>query len=148
VQLHGTVSTAELIKLRKLNNSLYVIKSLVVKKHNLAELEFMVGELSSLVDAFITDTYDPVTGASGATGKSHDWAISRRLVDISPRPVILAGGLRPENLREAILTVRPFGVDVHTGVEGVDGRKAEYLVRDFITVATAAFADVNRLVSS
>jgi phosphoribosylanthranilate isomerase len=91
------------------------------------------------VDAFITDTYDPITGRSGATGKTHDWGVSRRLVDLSPKPVILAGGLTPENVRAAVLSVRPAGVDVHTGVEGPEGRKALARVEHFVAEARAAF---------
>lgn len=144
VQLHGDVSASELAKLRALDGSLYIMKSLVVKKDNAGALEAMVNELSPLVDAFITDTHDPATGAMGATGKTHDWSVSRRLVEISPRPVILAGGLRVENLREAILTVRPAGVDAHTGVEGRDGRKDPTLVRNFVTTAAAAFAELEQ----
>ena len=62
---------------------------------NLAELEAFVAAFGSHCDAFITDTYDPATGACGATGKVHDWDISRRLRDISPKPVMLAG--RPQS---------------------------------------------------
>lgn len=92
------------------------------------------------MDAFITDTYDPLTGASGATGKIHNWDVSRRIVEASQRPVILAGGLNPENVRDAILYVKPAGVDVHTGVEGPDGRKDEVLVKAFVSEAESAFA--------
>jgi len=144
VQLHGHIAAGEFARLRALDDGLYVMKSLVVKTDNAATLEAMVDELSPHVDAFITDTYDPTTGAMGATGKTHDWSVSRRLVEISRRPVILAGGLRPENVREAILTVCPFGVDVHTGVEGPDGRKDPRLVRRFVAAASGAFADLQR----
>jgi phosphoribosylanthranilate isomerase len=99
----------------------------------------MVRELAELVDAFITDTFDPATGASGATGKTHDWQISRRLVEISPQPVILAGGLTPDNVREAILAVQPAGVDCHTGVEDASGRKDADKVRRFVAEARAGF---------
>ncbi len=142
VQLHGAVSVAELVRLTSLAPSLIIIKSLIVKDRNLAELESAVSALSPYVDAFITDTYDPVTGACGATGKVHNWDISRRLVDISPRPVMLAGGLNPENVRRAIKHVRPAGVDVHTGVEGPSGRKDIDLIRAFVREATAAFSDL------
>jgi hypothetical protein len=53
--------------------------------------------------------------ASGATGKTHDWRVSRRLVEVADKPVILAGGLNPENVKRAILEVRPAGVDSHSG---------------------------------
>ena len=57
----------------------------------------------------------------GGTGRTHDWRVSRRIVEASPVPVFLAGGLRPENVAEAVGTVRPFGLDVCSGVR-TDGR--------------------------
>jgi len=96
-------------------------------------------EYERCVDAFITDTYDPATGACGATGRTHDWSVSRKLVELSSRPVLLAGGLTPDNIRQAIGQVRPAGVDAHTGVEGPDGRKDPALVRRFVAEARAAF---------
>jgi phosphoribosylanthranilate isomerase len=55
--------------------------------------------------------------------------------------VILAGGLNADNVREAVTTVRPNGVDVHTGIEGRDGRKRRDLTKRFLANAQAAFAD-------
>ena len=140
VQLHGDMSTAELRALREAAPGLFVMKSLIVSKDNLPELAEALQAQEPLVDAFITDTFDPATGARGATGKTHDWAVSRRIVEMSPRPVMLAGGLRPGNVKEAIRRVRPAGVDAHTGVEGPDGRKDEAKVRAFVGAAKEAFA--------
>jgi len=140
VQLHGDISQGELARLKRQRPALKVIKSLVVGKHDRGTLSAMVRDLAPVVDAFITDTYDPETGASGATGKTHDWRVSRELVTISPRPVILAGGLTPNNVREAILAVGPAGVDTHTGVEDATGRKDAGKVRRFVSQARAAFA--------
>lgn len=142
VQLHGDIAASELKKLRRAAPGLCLIKSLVVRAGNLSELRHTVQTLAPDCDYFITDTFDPQTGASGATGKTHDWAISRELVDFSPRPVILAGGLRPENIREAILAVRPAGVDAHTGVEGADGRKDADLVAAFMAGTLAAYREL------
>ena len=146
VQLHGPVPAAELAAIKARDPGLMVIKSLMVPAAGQpappgqpAETELHTA--SPHVDAFILDTYDPATGASGATGKSHDWALSRRLVAISPRPVLLAGGLHPANVAQAIRTVRPAGVDAHTGVEGADGRKDPDRVRAFLAAARAAFAE-------
>lgn len=143
VQLHGGISLAEIVRLKSLAPDLTVTKSLIVKGNNLTELESSVATFSPHCDAFITDTYDPATGACGATGKTHDWDISRRLCDISPRPVMLAGGLNPGNVRKAIAHVRPSGVDAHTGVEGADGRKDAVLVRAFVREALAAFRNLS-----
>ena len=139
VQLHGDINRDELKRLRTLDPNLTVIKSLIIGMRDDKTLEAMVSELSLFVDAFITDTFDPKTGASGATGKTHDWRVSRRLVEIADRPVILAGGLTPENVKRAILEVRPAGVDSHTGVEDASGRKSREKVRKFLAEAYEAF---------
>ena len=52
----------------------------------------------------------------GGTGRVHDWSVSVRIRDAVPVPMFLAGGLKPENVREAIEQIGPFGVDVCTGV--------------------------------
>lgn len=139
VQLHGDIEVEEIEKLRMLAPELLIIKSLVVGLHSGSTLESMVTRYANSVDSFITDTYDSATGASGATGKTHDWRISRQLVEMSQRPVILAGGLEPGNVRRAILEVRPAGVDSHTGVEDDSGRKCRDKVEMFIAEAEAGF---------
>jgi phosphoribosylanthranilate isomerase len=139
VQLHGEIDRRELERLKVLDPALTVIKSLVIGMHETKALEAMVTDLSSVVDAFITDTFDPKSGASGATGKTHDWRVSRRLVELAERPVILAGGLTPENVKRAIVEVRPAGVDSHTGVEDSTGRKSREKVQQFVLQAHDAF---------
>jgi len=139
VQLHGDIHRDELKRLKTREPNLTVIKSLVIGRDDVKALEVMVSELSPFVDAFITDTFDSKTGASGATGKTHDWRVSRRLVEVADRPVILAGGLTPENVKRAILEVRPAGVDSHTGVEDSTGRKSRAKVQKFVSEAHEAF---------
>ncbi len=140
VQLHGDITAAETRRLREFRAGLFLIKALVVRPGNLEALLRDAREFGPSVDAFITDTWDPQTGARGATGKAHDWAASRRIVEEAPRPVILAGGLTPENVGRAILRVRPAGVDAHTGVEAPDGAKDPARVRAFVEEARRAFS--------
>ena len=144
MQLHGTTGPDQARQLKALRPGLRVIKSLIVRDDNMAQLEERVRAFAAHVDGFITDTFDPASGASGATGKTHDWGVSRRLVELSPRPVILAGGLTPENVERAIEAVRPAGVDVHTGVEDGSGRKDPARVRAFVSNASTAFAALAR----
>ncbi len=139
VQLHGDIAVGEAQRLRESEAGLFLVKALVVQPGNLDALLQDVREFSPLVHAFITDTRDPQTGARGATGKTHDWGSSRRIVDASPRPVILAGGLTPENVGRAIAQVRPAGVDAHTGVEAPDGGKDPARVAAFVGEARRAF---------
>jgi len=86
-------------------------------------------------DAIALDTLNKETGVRGGTGKTHDWNISRKIVESISIPVILAGGLNPENVAEAIRTVKPYGVDVNSGVSNPDGTKDIEKVRSFVEKA-------------
>jgi phosphoribosylanthranilate isomerase len=77
-------------------------------------------------------------GPRSGTGKVADWSAARMLASV--HRVILAGGLSPANVGEAIVQVRPFGVDVSSGVEDAPGRKSPALIESFVTTARAAFA--------
>jgi len=139
VQLHGAMPLEEVRRLRAAAPGLFLIKSLVVGTADAAGLLDLAQAHAPFVDAFLTDTFDPATGAAGATGRTHDWAISARLVRALPRPLILAGGLNAENVERAVLAVHPAGVDAHTGLEDTDGGKNETLVRRFVAGARRAF---------
>ncbi len=91
------------------------------------------------VDAVLVDSR--TAQAVGGTGLRFDWVKARNVFStIQPgRKLVLAGGLSPENIAEAISTLRPFGVDVVTGVERAPGRKSPEKVRDFISRARAAW---------
>jgi phosphoribosylanthranilate isomerase len=95
--------------------------------------------LAPLVDALLLDSGVPDAPVRilGGTGRIHDWSISRRIVEASPVPVFLAGGLTPANVAEAIRTVRPFGVDLCTGLRTA-GRLDEQKVAAFMTAVAAA----------
>lgn len=70
------------------------------------------------VDALLLDSGNQQLAVKvlGGTGKTHDWTISQRIVERAGKPVFLAGGLKPENVREAIRQVQPFGLDICSGV--------------------------------
>lgn len=77
----------------------------------------------------------------GGTGRTHDWSVSRKIVEAlgpSGPPVILSGGLRPENVAEAVDAVRPFAVDVNSGVEDERGDKAPERLSRFVSAARGA----------
>jgi len=78
-------------------------------------------------------------GEFGGSGRVFPWEIARRFVEANPQlQVVLAGGLTPENVGDAIAAVQPFGVDVTTGVEAAPGRKDYGRLRAFIAAARAA----------
>jgi len=87
-------------------------------------------EAAGLVDALLLDSGNPSLAVKelGGTGRVHDWRLSRRIVEQSPVPVFLAGGLNASNVREAIDQVHPFGVDLCSGVRSnghLDPKKLE-----------------------
>lgn len=135
LQLHGAFPTHEIPVLRVGLPHLKIIRAVHVTG---PEALPQARALARQVDALILDTYDPATGRHGATGRTHDWAISRAIVAEVPVPVILAGGLTPENVAAAIAAVRPWGVDVHTGVENPDGSRNLDRIRAFVANARAA----------
>jgi len=75
-------------------------------------------EISGMVDAILLDSGNPNLKVKelGGTGRVHNWKLSRKIRDNSKCPVFLAGGLKPENVRQAIQEVHPFAVDVCSGV--------------------------------
>ncbi len=99
-------------------------------------------ELEAVSDLFLTDTWvedEPVSGFIGITGQTVDWEMARELVQESRIPVILAGGLSPANVGEAVLKVQPIGADscTLTNSRGPDGkplrfRKDERKVQEFV----------------
>jgi phosphoribosylanthranilate isomerase len=93
--------------------------SLVQVIHVLGETSIREAvEVAPHIDAILLDSGNPTLAVKqlGGTGRRHDWAISRRIVEAVEVPVFLAGGLKPENIAEAIAQVRPFGVDLCSGV--------------------------------
>ena len=87
-------------------------------------------QISEKVDALLLDSGNPNLAVKelGGTGRTHNWALSRKIVEQSKVPVFLAGGLNGGNVREAIDIVQPFGVDVCSGVrtdEKLDRKKLE-----------------------
>jgi len=87
-------------------------------------------ELAEQTDAILLDSGNPTLAVKelGGTGRRHDWQLSRKIVETCGKPVFLAGGLNPDNVREAIETVQPFGLDICSGVrtdEKLDLNKLE-----------------------
>ncbi len=91
-------------------------------------------------DALLLDSGQPRAAIKvlGGTGRTHDWAISRAIVDRVGCPVFLAGGLRADNVALAIQTVRPFAVDVCTGVRRPDYSLDPAKLQPFVAAVAAA----------
>ena len=95
-------------------------------------------EVTDVADALLLDTSDG--GSSGGTGKTFNWQASAPIVREMSReiPVILAGGLSPQNVAQAIAELRPSVVDVSSGVESSPGRKSPELMSAFAKAVLSA----------
>ena len=126
IQIHGkkSFSASELreqIKDSRLIKTVYVTAVLN---------ETAIDELKAF-DAVLLDSF--TKGQYGGTGRVHDWNLSRQIREaVDPLPLILAGGLKPENVKEAILTVQPYAVDVASGVELQPAVKDHEKIRAFV----------------
>lgn len=112
LQVHGeNLSEASIIR-EKIHDA-RLIKAIHAKKSNVTKAAV---EASNSFDAILLDSF--VYGKYGGTGVVHDWELSKRVKQIiQPKPLILAGGLKPENVKDAIRIVQPYAVDVSSGVE-------------------------------
>lgn len=131
VQFHGGESPEFCAAFRP---RVKVLKAFRVRgPETLAELEAYRGA----ADGWLLDAYVP--GVHGGTGSRFDWGLAVRARALG-WPLILAGGLTPANVRQAVTGVQPFAVDVSSGVESAPGRKDPALVEALVGEARAAVA--------
>ncbi len=98
-------------------------------------------ELQEYVDYILLDSGNPKAAIKtlGGTGNTHNWNISRELVKVVEVPVFLAGGLNAGNVREAIQTVQPYGVDICSGVR-TEGKLHKQKLVEFINAVNSSFS--------
>ncbi len=134
LQLHGGYPLEEIGALRRELPHLKIVKAVHVSGEEAVEAARRAADYA---DAVLLDSR--TASRLGGTGLTHDWSISRRIVEVVGEfPVILAGGLTPENVAAAVAQVQPFGVDVNTGVTSVPGRKSPGRLSQFIDQARQA----------
>jgi len=138
VQLCDALPVSEYERLRRTHPDVALMQVIHVRGDG------AVTEASALarhVDAFLLDSGNPSATVKelGGTGRVHDWRVSRALRAAVDVPVFLAGGLRPENVGEAVMRVRPFGVDVCSGLRR-NGVLDPRLAREFVAAVRAADA--------
>jgi len=125
-------------RLQKFKSKLPIMQAVSVD--DMSALNF-AKEYEEVADYFILDTSTTLVQGVGASGNIHDWSISKVIVENVNVPVVLAGGLSPKNVKEAIATVKPWGVDslTHTNRFLKDGSFAKDIekVREFYINATS-----------
>jgi len=124
LQVNGTLAVEDLSTLREM-----VAARLVATVPAVPGALEEVRRIAEVADALLVDSQEG--GKLGGTGAVHDWNLSADLVEAVGAPVILAGGLSPENVAEAIRAVGPYAVDVSTGVE-TEGRKDPAKIAAFL----------------
>ncbi|SEP64855.1 phosphoribosylanthranilate isomerase [Natrinema salaciae] len=129
IQIHGGIRPGDLAYLRaKLETEIL----LAVDADDARTAE----TYDDVVDALVVDT--PGEDGGGGTGRTHDWDRTRTATAALESPLILAGGLTPANVGDAVRTVEPFAVDVASGVEERGGVKDAEAVRSFVDRAKNA----------
>jgi phosphoribosylanthranilate isomerase len=141
LQLQGAVAREAVQALkRNLSGEVGIIKTIHVRAEDTATE--VIGRAipyidCGAVDALLLDSAD--VARTGGTGKSHDWNISRAVVAaFKGFPVVLAGGLTASNVRDAIVQVHPYAVDVLSGVKLEEGRKDPQKVEAFVAAVRSA----------
>ncbi|MEE6209415.1 phosphoribosylanthranilate isomerase [Salarchaeum sp. III] len=129
LQVHGDISAADLNVLAD------GVDAKLVKTVD-ADSPEDAARYDAAADALLVDSTD--ASGAGGTGRTHDWTVTRDLAARVDSPVVLAGGLTPDNVAEAVETVRPFAVDVASGVEASGGVKDHTAVEAFVAAAKNA----------
>lgn len=138
IQLHGGSTPEQTAALRKTFG--HAVKLITVLHVGLVpdEVNPPPGIFEASSDAFLLDSFDPATGKVGGTGKIHNWQNSARIVKAVHRPAILAGGLNPDNVAEAVRTVRPYAVDANSALRPL-GELDPKIAAAFVQNALRAF---------
>ncbi|GAB3951667.1 hypothetical protein GCM10028805_32250 [Spirosoma harenae] len=132
IQLVDAVPLGTYTQLRSALPAVKIVQVIhVIDERNLDEA---LQAVQNGVDALLLDSGNPNLAVKelGGTGRVHNWQVSRQIVEQSSVPVFLAGGLKLENVRQALDTVNPFGLDICSGVRTngqLDERKLEAFVK-------------------
>lgn len=140
VQIVRHIAPPELQRLREVMPALRIVQVIHVEG---TEALRLLGDYEEFVHSFLLDSGSPSASIPvfGGTGRVHDWSVSAEFVRRSRRPVFLAGGLSPSNVAAAIPLVRPYGLDICSGVRTaglLDGAK----LRSYIAAIQATDAEV------
>ena len=131
LQIHGN-SPATMIRELKEKTRIKIIRSvpIAIDTDVTASINEIEKYIESGIGAILLDTKGEEN--AGGTGQKHDWSKSREIKESINCPIILAGGLTPENVADAIRVVEPYAVDVASGVESSPGIKNHQKIMDFI----------------
>lgn len=143
IEHHNRTNTSTIQIVDKLSAGTYAELKFALPDTKIVQVIHVIDEssveeafgISAMVDAILLDSGNPKLKIKelGGTGRVHNWKLSRRIVEIAKCPVFLAGGLNPENVKQAIDEVHPFAMDVCSGVRTdgrLDRKKVELFIRN------------------
>ncbi len=129
IQLHSDIDE---IEVEKIKNTLPNIE--LVRLIHVAVDGTICTDYKNMIyaDYYLLDSFNLKTNQVGGTGLTHDWNKSGELIKELNKPTFLAGGLNPDNVRLAIETANPYGVDVNSGCKNEFGKKDREKVKQFV----------------
>lgn len=132
IQLHSDIAESEVEKIVKELPDVELVRLI----HISGDGEIITNyENMRFADFYLLDSFNLKTNQVGGTGLTHDWNKSKELIKLLNKPVFLAGGLNPENVKTAVQVAFPYGVDVNSGCKNSFGRKDAVKVKKFVANA-------------
>ena len=129
IQLHSDINENEVEKIYKSLPNVKLVRLIHISKDGKVCNDY---KKMKYVDYYLLDSFNLQTNQVGGTGLTHDWNKSAELIKKLNKPVFLAGGLNPNNVKQAISLVHPYGVDVNSGCKNEFGMKDRNKVKNFI----------------
>jgi len=136
IQLHGTITIKQIQHLKQLIPNSKLILAVHIQKQQLIHTTIQqLQQTQPLIHAFLFDTYCPTNNKIGGTGKTHNWDYTATIAKQLNKPTIIAGGITPQNAQLAIDTLKPYAIDINTGVENQQKQKCPQKCKTIIQIA-------------
>lgn len=136
IQLHSDIAEEEVKKIKNELPNIELVRLIHVASDGTICTDY---KKMKYADYYLLDSFNLKTDQVGGTGLTHDWNKSGELIKQLDKPTFLAGGLNPDNVKIAIETARPYGVDVNSGCKNEHGKKDKEKVRQFVVNAKNIF---------
>ena len=136
IQLHSDIAEEEVKKIKNELPNIELVRLIHVASDGTICTDY---KKMKYADYYLLDSFNLKANQVGGTGLTHDWNKSGELIKQLDKPTFLAGGLNPDNVKIAIETARPYGVDVNSGCKNEHGKKDKEKVRQFVVNAKNIF---------
>lgn len=129
IQLHSDIKESEVEKIATILPHIKLVRLIHISQNGEIVTDY---KKMKYVDYYLLDSFNLKTNQVGGTGLTHDWYKSKKLIKLLNKPTFLAGGLNPDNVKEAIKISQPYGVDVNSGCKNEYGVKDTSKVKLFV----------------